>query len=621
MWDLPPSQLIPFTWLAAAFLVSLFASLLLRYPLDWRALAIQTLFTGAVFGLVFLGFLVTKVHFSRTVTISLFAAAVVLVPAPHLIGTSRVSRSVALAVLLLATTAVPYVRSIAEHLPSQSTVLIRSEFYNLAVDVYARLFSESVVYGGGLGRIDDGYLLVTGDGQLHLFDFVSEGGPPHVRSLPYRVPLNGIEFAAFTKRPWATPYPGTGEGQQGTGLEIINNEWLRTHGVLVQGLGSRTRIFVSYNYWHAEERCFVERVSVLEGERRDIVSGSSNVAWRTLFETTPCLPVSGPDRRRGIPFVGYFGGGRMALLDPSTILLTVGDFGFDGLAAPKAHSQDPESSYGKTIAIDITTGQSSVFSLGHRNPQGLYIDRSGTIWSTEHGPRGGDELNRLTKGANYGWPYVTDGTDYGSFAWPLNKSAEEQHGYQSPVFAWVPSIAISNLVMVEGDGFPRWRGDLLIATLNSETVFRARIRDGQVAYLEAIVIGNSIRDIIEGPDGRVVLWTDDQAIISLRPARAATGEALFAEKCSGCHQSSVSSGNRIGPTLVDVVGRDVASLKSYPDYSSALKAFGGSWTEQQLEKFLADPNAGAPGTTMDIPGVADATERAAIVEYLKTLRR
>lgn len=620
IWELPRSQFIPYAWLAAAFLISLLALLLHRYPLGWRALLLQTLFTGAVFGLVFLGLLLTKVQFSRTVIVGLFAASLVLVPAPHLFGSSRVARSIALVALLIATAAIPYARSIAEHLPSESTATIRTEYYNLKVDTYARLFAESVVYGGGLGRLGDQYLLVTGDGHLHLFAFGADGSRPRTQSLPYNVPLNGIEFAAFTKRPWATPYPGTGEGQQEAGPEIINNEWLRTHGVLIQEIGSQVRIFVSYNYWHAAERCFVERVSVLEGERKDIVSGSPNVAWRTLFETTPCLPVSGPDRRRGIPFVGYFGGGRMALLDPSTVLLTVGDFGFDGLAAPKAYPQDPTSSYGKTIAIDIATGRNSVFTLGHRNPQGLHIDPSGTIWSTEHGPRGGDELNRLTKGSNYGWPYATDGTDYGSFAWPLNKSAEEQRKFQPPVFAWVPSIAISNLVMVEGADFPKWRGDLLIATLNSETIFRARMRNDQVAYLEAIFIGNSIRDIIEGSDGRIVLWTDDQSIVSLRPARTTTGEGLFAEKCSGCHQSSANSGNRIGPNLADVVGRRVASLKNYPDYSSALKALGGSWTEKQLDHFLEDPNAAAPGTAMDVPGITDAQQRAAIVAYLKTLQ-
>ncbi|MFK4539652.1 glucose/arabinose dehydrogenase [Bradyrhizobium ottawaense] len=157
----------------------------------------------------------------------------------------------------------------------------------------------------------------------------------------------------------------------------------------------------------------------------------------------------------------------MALLDADTLLLTVGDFGFDGLASVHAYPQDPPASYGKTIAINIRDGYPTIFTAGHRNPQGLYVDPSGTIWSTEHGPQGGDELNRLVRGANYGWPYATYGTDYGSFSWPLNKREAEQKG-----------------------------------------------------YLEAVPIGSGIRYIIEGHDGSLLLWTDDQLLISLRPRKS-----------------------------------------------------------------------------------------------------
>jgi cytochrome c2 len=310
----------------------------------------------------------------------------------------------------------------------------------------------------------------------------------------------------------------------------------------------------------------------------------------------------------------------MQLMDPQTILLSVGEFGFDGVASVEALSQDRATSYGKTVTINIANGRAALFTIGHRNPQGLYIDHAGTIWSTEHGPQGGDKLNRLVRGANYGWPYATYGTDYGTFTWPLNKPESEWRDYQDPVFAWVPSIAVSNLLVVEQGLFSRWRGDLLIASLKAKTLFRAHVKDGHVLYFESIFIGSRIRDLIEGHDGRILLWTDDDTLISISPNADTTGEALFAEKCSGCHQATAISGNRIGPNLSGVVGRRIASLEGYPDYSPALRRWDGVWTDNRLDAFLKEPTVACPGTHMDMAGVANDNERSAVIGYLRTLQ-
>jgi cytochrome c2 len=580
--------------------------------------------TTAIFGVVFLGFIVTRTDFSRAITIATFLCAVVLVPAPYVVGASRVYRAMALGALLAAVVVGPFAPRLMPQVSLQTSALIKTEYYNLNVETYSGAFPKSVVRGGALARIGDRYLHLTGDGHLYVFGW--EAGTDRLKftPLPYRVPINGDEFAAAAGRPWAT-LSGEGVRQEGQGIEpggeVLNTEWFRTYGLLVQETGSDVRVFVSHNYWQAAQQCWVNRVSMLESDRAAILRGAAGPEWKTLYETTPCLPVRGEGRRHGIPFVGYFGGGRMALLDAQTLLLTVGDFGFDGVASFEAHPQNPATSYGKTIAINIADGRAALFTLGHRNPQGLYIERSsGTIWSTEHGPQGGDELNRLVRGANYGWPYATYGTDYGSFTWPLNKPESETQDYQAPVFAWVPSIAISNLLAVEGELFPQWRGDLLIASLKAQTLFRARVREGHIAYVEPIVIGSRIRDLIEGHDGRIILWTDDDTLVSLRPKEGTSGEALFAEKCSGCHQSAQISGNRIGPNLAGVVGRRIAALESYPDYSPSLRGLRGTWDEKRLDSFLKAPREVAPGTAMDYAGDANAAERAAIIQYLSTLR-
>jgi cytochrome c2 len=623
VWRLPRAQWLPFACLAAAFVVSAGIAALLRPTVRGRGLWLVAVSTIAIFGIVFLGFIVAKIDFSRAITLAVFVLAVALVQAPYVVGTSRLHRALALGVLVAMVAAGILAPSLAWQVSLHSSALIKTAYYNLDIDRYSGVLPKPTVHGGALARIDDRYLLITGDGHLYLFGWEAGTDRLKVTPLPYRVPINGGAFAAAAGRSWAIP-PSEGLPQEeqrvDAGREVLNSEWFRTYGLLVQEIGSNARVFVSHDYWNATQECWVERVSVLESDRGAILRGAAGPEWKTLYETTPCLPVRGEGRRHGIPFVGYFGGGRMALLDAQTLLLTVGDFGFDGVAAVEAQAQNPATSYGKTIAVNIADGRATPFTLGHRNPQGLYVDQSGTIWSTEHGPQGGDELNRLVRGANYGWPYATYGTDYGSFSWPLNKPEAEQQGYQIPVFAWVPAIAVSNLLVVEHGLFAQWRGDLLIGSLKAQTLFRARVRDGHVAYLEPIMIGSRIRDLIEGHDGRIILWTDDDSLVALRPKEGTSGEALFAEKCSGCHQSTLASGNRIGPNLAGVVGRRVASLTSYPDYSPGLRRFGGAWTPDRLDVFLKAPRDVCPGTAMEFAGDADSAERAEIIRYLGTLR-
>jgi len=594
---------------------------LLRPAGRWRALWLASLLTLASLGAVLFVFISTKMDAPYFITVTTSLCVAVLVPAPYLVGNLRVYQAMALGALLAAMAAMPFAISIPRT-SLKTSALIKTEYYNLDVETYSGAFPKSRVHGGALARIGDRYLLLTGDGHLYVFGLDAGADSPKVTPLPYRVPINGDEFAAAAGRPWAD-LPGDWgflENQKvEAGSEILNTEWFRTYGLLVQETGSDVRMFVSHNYWHADKQCWVNRVSMLESDRAALLRGAAGPEWKTLYETTPCLPIRGENRRHGSPFVGYFGGGRMAMLDAQTLLLTVGDFGFDGVASLDATSQNPATSYGKTITINIADGRAALFTLGNRNPQGLFIDRSGTIWSTEHGPQGGDELNQLERGKNYGWPYVTYGTQYGSFSWPLN-NPEAEHSYQTPAFAWVPSVGISNLLAVESELFPEWRDDLLIASLKGQTLFRTRVRDGHVVYLEPIVIGSRIRDLLEGHHGEIILWTDDDTLVSLRPNEGTSGEALFEEKCSGCHATEPTGGNTIGPNLRGVFGRQVATLGSYPNYSLALRRLGGAWTEERLNQFIKAPGEACPGTAMDFPGDANDVERAAIISYLRTLR-
>lgn len=150
-----------------------------------------------------------------------------------------------------------------------------------------------------------------------------------------------------------------------------------------------------------------------------------------------------------------------------------------------------------------------IWSTGHRNVQGFAIDaRDGALWVAEHGPRGGDELNLVKRGLNYGWPVVTHGTEYGSGR-PIGEGTSRQ-GMEDPVHVWVPtSPAPSGLAVYDGAAFPGWRGDLLVGMLQTRAIHRLTLRDGRVTNEERLIEGQGrIRDVRVGPDGFVYFLTD-----------------------------------------------------------------------------------------------------------------
>lgn len=160
-----------------------------------------------------------------------------------------------------------------------------------------------------------------------------------------------------------------------------------------------------------------------------------------------------------------------------------------------------------------------IWSYGHRNPQGLTRDpRDGKLYSTEHGPRGGDELNLIHKGANYGWPVITYGMNYNGT--PIT-SQTHKDGMEQPVTFWVPSIAVCGLDFCVGDQFKNWRNDLFVGALRNQEVRRLRIQGGKVAEQEIILkdLGR-VRDVATGLDGYVyVVLNDPHSVIRLVPAK------------------------------------------------------------------------------------------------------
>ena len=218
-------------------------------------------------------------------------------------------------------------------------------------------------------------------------------------------------------------------------------------------------------------------------------------------------------------------GGRMTWLPDGTLLLTLGD-GFDY----REQAQNLNNHLGKvvrlqrdgSVAVDNPFPDKAagyIFSYGHRNSQGIVYDAArDVIWQHEHGPKGGDEINRLQAGKNYGWPIASYGIDYtGAMVTPY----QDLPGVIQPMYQWTPSLAPSDMALYKGDLFAQWQGDLLVSHLAGKRVQRLRLNEGTWQVEQTIEVDNKarIRAVEVARDGAVWLATDaaEGKILRLSP--------------------------------------------------------------------------------------------------------
>ena len=222
-------------------------------------------------------------------------------------------------------------------------------------------------------------------------------------------------------------------------------------------------------------------------------------------------------------------GGRMLFLPDGTLLITLGD-GFNY----RERAQELDSHFGTIVRIhadgtvptdnpflDHVDALPEVYSYGHRNVQGIVRDdASGRIYVHEHGPRGGDELNLLQAGRNYGWPVITYGVDYsGAMVTPYT----EMPGMEPPLVDWTPSIAPSGMARYVGEAFPQWQGSLFVSTLAARHVRRIVLDEAGLPVSQEVLfdaLGERFRDVRNGPDGLLYLLTDseDGRVLRVVPA-------------------------------------------------------------------------------------------------------
>jgi aldose sugar dehydrogenase len=190
----------------------------------------------------------------------------------------------------------------------------------------------------------------------------------------------------------------------------------------------------------------------------------------------------------------------------------------------RVQSQDLDSHLGKIVRINLDGSVPDdnpfvdqegalpeIWSYGHRNPQGAAINpETGILWNNEHGPRGGDEINIVEPGANYGWPLVSHGDEYSGA--PINEDEETMEGVVDPIHTWVPtSMAPSGMLFYTADAFPEWQGNVFVGALAQTYLSRLTLDGDTVVSEERLLedLGLRIRDVAQGPDGLIYLITDE----------------------------------------------------------------------------------------------------------------
>ena len=212
-------------------------------------------------------------------------------------------------------------------------------------------------------------------------------------------------------------------------------------------------------------------------------------------------------------------GGRILFDKTGHLLVSTGE---RSNLATRPLSQSVSGALGKIVRITTDGGPASgnptfngtgalpeLFSIGHRNPQGIALHpTTGDLWQSEHGPRGGDELNRVQAGANYGWPTITYGIEYGGQV--IGMGIQRQNGMEQPVYYWDPVVSPSGMTFYKGNRVPEWQNNLFIGALSGQHIVRLVIDNNRVMGEERLLAaeGQRFRDISQGIDGALYAITD-----------------------------------------------------------------------------------------------------------------
>ena len=317
------------------------------------------------------------------------------------------------------------------------------------------------VRGAAAAVLDDNQLLLGGGqkgSHLYLFDLSTKSDQLLGRVIPASERLNDARFAI-------------------TDIAVLSKS------------STSANLLISYPSYRKNGNCVVVK---LDAYKLTLGSKPSITKGKNWFTSKPCVPISAVQHAAG----------RLAVIDEKTTYLTVGDLGFS-----KIGSKSARGDLGGVFKIGASKVEK--ISTGHRNQQGIELIGN-DLYISEHGPRGGDELNLIKKGADYGWPTVTYGQAYSSGDYVRPTRSGTHDGFQLPLYNWVPSVAPTELVQLPATGkWGAWSSHLVMGTLKEQALIfiqlSGRDKVGQVASVD---VSDRIRDLELLPDGRLVATTD-----------------------------------------------------------------------------------------------------------------
>jgi glucose/arabinose dehydrogenase len=359
----------------------------------------------------------------------------------------------AFVVIILAIAMTPPIAGAQITAPKLSITTIATE--NLQV------VGSNGVRGAAAAVLDDNQLLLGGGqkgSHLYLFDLSTKSDQLLGRVIPASERLNDARFAI-------------------TDIAVLSKS------------STSANLLISYPSYRKNGNCVVVK---LDAYKLTLGSKPSITKGKNWFTSKPCVPISAVQHAAG----------RLAVIDEKTTYLTVGDLGFS-----KIGSKSARGDLGGVFKIGASKVEK--ISTGHRNQQGIELIGN-DLYISEHGPRGGDELNLIKTGADYGWPTVTYGQAYSSGDYVRPTRSGTHDGFQLPLYNWVPSVAPTELVALPAAGkWGSWSSQLVMGTLKEQALIFIQLSSkDKVGQVASVDVSDRIRDLELLPDGRLVATTD-----------------------------------------------------------------------------------------------------------------